>query len=146
MYKVGLGFIGITITTIVTMYACLVEISKGVPSALESALRTRTYGGCLMMILYSRLFVSLIRQVARVGEAYKSLCVEFSSGKMTELSSRHYGDPMALRDRFSNTEKMKQHCWVLFGHAVDMTVVWSVIISLFMAIILLVISYIAENG
>ena len=58
------------------------------------------------------------------------------SATLFSASSQHFGDPTALRARFDNREQMSSHCWVLFSHAVDMQLVWSVVTGAGLALIL----------
>ncbi|GMH79116.1 hypothetical protein TrST_g1207 [Triparma strigata] len=140
IYLVGVGYITILLTTLNLCYICFEELAKGVPPQFQVVLNFRAYAGLFLSCLYMQMFVELIREIAKVGEAYRELCCDCGTGSLMAHSARHFGDPGALRSRFDNPDKMKNHSWVLFSHAVDMTIVWATLISLGMALLLTVVS------
>ena len=85
-------------------------------------------------------FTWLVELLAKVGEQYHELVAAMSTSAMFVLSSRHYGGATNARNRFDNADKMKKHCWVLFAHAVDDTVVFRTVTAMGVSLMLVVIS------
>ena len=66
----------------------LKAIEEGAPPQFEAVLKLRAYAGIFLSLLYMHMFVGLIREIAKVGKAYRELWCECSNGSLMVHSAR----------------------------------------------------------